>query len=1565
MKLKGIVTLVVRDKDSGAIKRVVTEDNVIAHTGMDLLNSSQTWPAISGGSTQRISISPRRAGEAFEFAGWSTFGELGSTSPAGPLVTIVDKTPSTPYYVEFLNRFNPPASIDRIIWSIALCDNFAASSARTVAYLTTACTQLTTEILDVYYRIQTLEPAADAYSFELPTDTDKAWAEWIAGVNSTSGLHYVTPNLRPGGTTQTQWTAYPVAPGKFYKRYTSANAAAIVSQNSLWSNGPTSINYGRYGQFRWSDANAITRNVGRILRSFIPARFITGDSSVFGVVYINPAVPEGFQPVQPIHNHNSSGIQPFLDVSALASGTGTVNATGTNWYETNFPEYHRADINATGDVGTSRYTFRKRVISHFGAPGTTYHNFPIETNVLPTGGQIDGEITKYALGDALRKGLADPTNYLLTHNQAYYEKHNEYSVHTFKADAIQLFDIRRGIYRLWDNATPHTTPTPPLLGTGLKQVTSDDDGYIWAACANTGLYKIWGQEFDITAVTPGGGGSGTWTVRGDATPYITATDDIHVELNTGNNTANVAYTVVSAVFGAGVTVITVNETIPANSNATGVLYIDKILLITTPPGPADPTKCHGVSIGINNTIWALFTDGLGQSTNSGVTWTIEAFTYVGITDSSANYGTVQYMRVQKDSAAGVARTAFVRSASGPTTNTVTVVWWSLAAAAGITGPTVVGITQPHVGGIAPMSAPSFFRVSDTGGFWNFGGVVSNGTYLSKLIWGTPVRNITGPNRNGGTSPLYSPFPTYNYDAYNTPYALVFRQGDATGTNSHIYDNLLSDYGRTQFVSGADSTVDARGFLHLYKGMSLQFATNVSQYRDTTNLCVPNVASTTTTLNRDDTQSQEWLWDRYMWDTVAGAWKKEWHADALDSINSFNGTRRQFLIEDHTFTGRSTIQVLASALSTHFTSAFTFSGHVSPTAKLFVAGVDNTGGQLEDQTLVSYIDEADPTNFFHLNLIDTNNLPGGSNIVLSYKEPYHYFATTAAGVDSGTDIVTLEGSHSYSDGDAVRYEKRRGGNTGSAVIGLTDTFLYFVRATGLAANEVTFHPTAADAIANTSKINLTAAGLILEDVEYHFIQKLYVFGSAGILTGSTYNVQLIITGVSASVYVDDVQSGTTVTVSSALDMSPATGRLVIGGRWYHPDQEAFSVTDGMFRGTMENVLLDSAAWAGAQRTAYQAAPLTYAGIASTRVRYQLNEAFTGAAVPGTSMFRETKATHAGFEDTYNGAQIKFTSGVSTPALSFVDTDYYTYGIIKDGILKDNAISFTWNGSVHTYALDNGVLDFTPAIIPGTTTTVTEPVCYRNYGESNTAYVSPGRPTSRMGTGVTYSFQSTTGDLSYKWTMRNPVSAGIAPGFADSTRLDMSVGTTLGTGNAGWELRFNPTGTVDVYESGALISASVDTFDYGDIFEIRRTGTAFTYYKNAGLIHSSGDASAAPCYAWQRSFGGGNIVAGAYNATITYDLPAHMIKIGNSGSFTGWFDPTFYNVDAVALDPSQVSLNGTPVTAITVASLLSTIESIAAPAAGEVTIVPDNGLLIFNPADVGKTVTGQFTVVLNQP
>ena len=108
------------------------------------------------------------------------------------------------------------------------------------------------------------------------------------------------------------------------------------------------------------------------------------------------------------------------------------------------------------------------------------------------------------------------------------------------------------------------------------------------------------------------------------------------------------------------------------------------------------------------------------------------------------------------------------------------------------------------------------------------------------------------------------------------------------------------------------------------------------------------------------------------------------------------------------------------------------------------------------------------------------------------------ATFATSQAFTSEVITTDANHNFRDGDAVVYSK----NGGTASIGLTAGTTYYVN--NISATTLSLHPTAANALPDTSRIDLTTNG----SETHHLDPTRYVAGSAtGTIGSGNFSTQI--------------------------------------------------------------------------------------------------------------------------------------------------------------------------------------------------------------------------------------------------------------------------------------------------------------------------------------------------------------------------------------------------------------------------------------------------------------------------
>lgn len=478
----------------------------------------------------------------------------------------------------------------------------------------------------------------------------------------------------------------------------------------------------------------------------------------------------------------------------------------------------------------------------------------------------------------------------------------------------------------------------------------------------------------------------------------------------------------------------------------------------------------------------------------------------------------------------------------------------------------------------------------------------------------------------------------------------------------------------------------------------------------------------------------------------------------------------------------------------------------------------------------------------------------------------------------------------------------------------------------------------------------------------------------------YRVVVTVSGTTVTVYIDGSAFGSTATLDSSFDFSnPSSGlKSFLGSRTYIWDYQQHSTLPGFFyRGTMENVQYWNRAWsAGDVTTDFAGSPAGTIPVGSPQdliAQYLLTQSLVGL---------ETKTTHFAAEDLDDGITIAFSDG--TAGNSFVSTDYHTFGVV-DGILKDNATSFTQEYTIYVRPADIGFTEFTnPAggnTVPGSPTQVTEIACWaegKNPTDTFSGVVSqPGQVSGTSTAGSTDSFGADRG----RSTAQNITGDGYFEGAAgtddDNSIIGFMVNPTAAKNRANVThgIRFQPGGTVDIIEGAADVSVGVASYVRGDVFRVERTGTTVRFYKVDGspptLLFTSGTPSSGTIYGAALPAGRSRSI---WKARINWTQPAYTMRVGKASTGTGAYDDFFYLVDTDVPESIKIRFSGSPeveLDTLTEASLSPAEgpddtwwDNLPAPGPGQVTVSRRTGHLIFNSADVGETVTGELTVVFTR-
>lgn len=395
-----------------------------------------------------------------------------------------------PAYLQVMRRFDAPAvtrSISTVglylgqVWPNAISHTDGVVSQMLDAYvkLSAPCTQTTTQILDVYYRVQVSTTGIKNYNnVTMPA---RYFLEYI--------------NTGPGSLLSAYHapTYANVLPSSNTSPTDSGNLVQFSYTNSIQSNTTTTFSNawdGAYSQYRTDWSQTTVQGVGVLYGSMVTMVGATASYGFPAITSHNITAPN-YSKIQPIFSHANSTLTNTSATHMLdtvpATGSGTYNMGGT-WTTGNLPELYKISIVTGGAVGTATYTFEKR--NHVGFQGQYYNT---DCQVLVGAYNISATVYK-----------KHTCSYLPGTSGSYgsrMEKYDTTHFISYDTTGVSRYNVTNHFVEMWDNTT-----TPALPATNLRQAcVNTSDGSIWAACANTGIYRISADGLTVTNFTTSDG----------------------------------------------------------------------------------------------------------------------------------------------------------------------------------------------------------------------------------------------------------------------------------------------------------------------------------------------------------------------------------------------------------------------------------------------------------------------------------------------------------------------------------------------------------------------------------------------------------------------------------------------------------------------------------------------------------------------------------------------------------------------------------------------------------------------------------------------------------------------------------------------------------------------------------------------------------------------------------------------------------------------------------------------------------------------------------------------------
>jgi len=321
----------------------------------------------------------------------------------------------------------------------------------------------------------------------------------------------------------------------------------------------------------------------------------------------------------------------------------------------------------------------------------------------------------------------------------------------------------------------------------------------------------------------------------------------------------------------------------------------------------------------------------------------------------------------------------------------------------------------------------------------------------------------------------------------------------------------------------------------------------------------------------------------------------------------------------------------------------------------------------------------------------------------------------------------------------------------------------------------------------------------------------------------------------------------------------------------------------------------------------------------------------------------KTTHSDAQPLMHGITARFTNGVS--GTSFIGGDYYT-GSVNDGILKNNAMTVAGSHTMYVLPTQN-LFDFDGVIrlYPWTTGAVTWRKVSASLtinGDNSLTNNIPYRSYNLSAGSKNRVF----GDFSISGTFSVNANQYYAVGI---TYNHLTEAPNILTSYNTWS--FNLIGNdVTIVNSSNTTVNTPPGIGSTTTWNITRVGNTLTFYTAGLLRYTVTDAAYSFCIrARYRDTTNGTNAFTVNPITVDSSESGYYVGLGNSGTGTGIYNTK--QLLATIVNISDVSINGTPLTVLDQTP-------VNIPASGGAALAPEEGLLFFNSADVGKTVTGSY-------
>jgi hypothetical protein len=929
---------------------------------------------------------------------------------------------------------------------------------------------------------------------------------------------------------------------------------------------------------------------------------------------------------------------------------------------------------------------------------------------------------------------------------------------------------------------------------------------------------------------------------------------------------------------------------------TGLYVIDKDANTVTKMNiPGVLSKCYGVDIGYNGSIWAVMDGGIVGSTDDGLNWTVynalssPAFSFTGI--SNSNWNTVVYIRV--DPSKSTNQMLLVRDKNTAILPTNGLVWWSTATAAtaGYTGTDAQWLRQTKflcnvsdngwwLGGFengnndinrtrVKQMAFNSSTITDTGAeFWNYG--YQYNIMFDILPTGEEVFLL--PYRSSGTFNWGSTYTEY-YRAFR-----VVRRTDLAHFNTVYNFSGANEHVALPFMY-ARSVYYAYRPIYLGKGL-MTFSAAVNQ--NTSTQSYPAAQSIMIDVLNNQPMGGVYgkmIWEEYRWNGTN--WVKDYHTPLEDSSgNNKHGVRkffwpnsRQFQGQYNTGDGYSSHVTCDDVFGSNFSAGkITLTATVTTTASaiwntLFeVANISNTAANPIPR--LSFMWNSDTTN-----TLGIYNTPSGST---------QNFGTHSTDGLQHRLVFTISGTTAkcYIDGAQVGTSK-----TLTTVPSLTNAILTIggQRTVWPLKPDGSFSATVDMFNASITNIQVWNADWTAVDVAYDYANQ------AGLISD---------------------QVGSPITTANLMAWYKNTGPL-------SETKPCHTTSEPIIEG------LSLSFTPGSIGTSFIA-----------------GDYYTFGAVNG--VWKDNATTYSGSYSIYGTPSIK----------NCVDIE--NSGVIQIIPAKANVLVTDWNSQGITPTPDINLSTGKVTFYGKETGVVSSQVLYGDFEVTFTGIQTTGIPADfefefgvgSIGNSEFRSFQSK--DFFYRLFQnltgqfgtnhRETVNNGYA-GYYDI--MSDPFGTGVGNGT--------------IYGYAVTAGTRLST----DVFKFKRVGDTITLYLNATLVHTAQYVRQKGFVVKMRArnLTSSSSFLSPSCTIVTASASPPIALLGNIVNKTGIFDPAFLNIDIDSSVSAirNIQINGTNIAGKWTSWDWAPLATL--PAINEVTI-SSNGIVVCNAADIGKTLTATY-------